>query len=161
MATPLSEALDTRVIQIAGAEFARATSEKSPLSLASEKFGIFESMKGTIVAAVYEKTCITLTDLSINGGIVWSSPGLQETIDQSTIVQNKIELELKQNEVAAVQATGMIERTRAYSEAFGLDAAIRLMAIEKWDGSYMPPYYQVPLPTINSSTDATATVPAQ
>jgi len=160
VATPLSEALDTRVIQIAGAEFARATSDRSPLSLATEKFGLFEAMKEEIVAAVHDKTCITLTDLSINGGIEWSSPGVQETIDQATIVQNRLELAKKENEVAAIQAAGMVARTKVYSDAFGLDAAIRMAAIEKWDGSYMLPYFP-PAATMNPSSPLTETVPVQ
>lgn len=160
-ATPLAQALDSRVIQIAGALMTEATSDKSPLTLAYEKFSVFENLQTRLTEEVYERTCITLTDSGINGGVQWSSPEVQATIDQAVTLQNQIELAAKENEIAAVQAKGIIARTQMYSATFGLDAAIRLVQVEKWDGSYMPPYYQTPVVELSESAQVSGTVAAK
>jgi len=136
-AKSLGDALDTRVLQIAGAEFAKVTANQSPLDLALMKFGLFEESKPKIKKAVEEATCITIQDLGINGGIVWDSQGVQDTIDQATIVKNRIELAGRENEVADIQAAGVISRTEAISKMFGVDAAVELQRIMKWNGSYL------------------------
>ena len=62
---PLATALDTRVMQIAGAVFAKRVVETNPLQLASKKFNLFDEARADIVKGVHDQTCITLLDIGM------------------------------------------------------------------------------------------------
>ena len=137
-ATSLEDALDSRILQIAGAEFNKVTVNAEPISLAYDKFALFETVRENIITEVHKRTCVTVTDMAINNGIVWDSSGIQDVIDRNTINRANLELAVMENRVAAIEATGIISRTQMFADQFGLDAALRLVAIQEWDGSGLP-----------------------
>lgn len=137
-AVSLSDALDTRVVQVASAEFAKGVVDMNPVDLAKKKFGLFEEMKPKIAKAVYDRTCITLVDQSVNGGIVWSSQAVQDYIDHVILVNNQKDLVKAEYELAKARQDAFMLRFNQYRDAYGLDAAIRLMELEKWDGAGIP-----------------------
>lgn len=153
-ATSLADALDNRVIQIAGAEFAKAVKDISPIDLAEKKFDLFESVKPRIIALVHEQTCVTVNDMAINGGVVWGSKAVQDTIDDAIVTRNRQQLAAMQNELDLTLANGLIARTKAYSEAFGLEAALDLARTAKWDGSALP-LFNFGLPTNTQTVSGT------
>lgn len=137
-ALPLSDALDTRVIQIASGKFARQVATTSPLELSLKKFDLFDAIKPAIIAEVLDQTCITIKDISINNGVVWDSVEIQKQIDQATVIVNQLELAAKQNQLLDVQNKAFIARAIEVEKQFGTAAAIEFMRIQKWDGSYLP-----------------------
>lgn len=138
MAMPLASALDTRVMQIAGAVFAQRVVATSPLELASKKFDLFNGARADIVKAVHEQTCISLLDIGINGGVTWDSAEVQAVIDQATVTAAQHDLAARQAEVDMIKTQAVISQTKALEAVFGRDAAIRLMEIMKWNGQGSP-----------------------
>lgn len=158
-AVPLAEALDTRMIQIASAQMVKATAEMNPLRLASDKFTIFDEVKPTILEEVHNQTCITINHLDLSGGIEWDSTEVQATIDDAIVLQNKVVLETERRKLQEKQVDNMMFRVRTYEEQFGLDAALEIIAMEQWDGSFMPSQWMagtyIPSPTAPVTTTVT------
>ncbi|HET7098695.1 MAG TPA: hypothetical protein VFI61_00440 [Patescibacteria group bacterium] len=138
IATPLADALDTRVIQIASSQFAEKVAAISPLSLALQKFALFEEIEPSIIQEVHDQTCITISNMAINNGIAWASPEIQDQINQATILANQLELVAQQNKLLEIQNQAFIARALEIEKEFGLAAAIEFMKIQKWDGTFLP-----------------------
>jgi len=137
-ATPLTEVLDTRVIQVASAQFNKSVATVSPLELALKKFDLFDGVKQSIMDEVHNQTCVTLTNLAISNGITWDQPEIQDQINQATILANQLILVDQQNQLLAKQNDAFIARALEMEKQFGLEAAVRFMQVQKWDGSYLP-----------------------
>lgn len=137
-ALPLSEALDTRMIQIASSNMVLATAEMNPLELATTKFTVFDGVKQTIIDEVHSQTCITINQLDLSGGIQWDSVAVQETIDDAIVLQNEIMLAKKQQELQDQEVLNLKRKFDAYIEAYGEETAKLLITLDYWDGSFMP-----------------------
>ncbi len=137
-AIPLADALDTRVVQIASAEFAKAVVDTNPVELAKKKFAIFDATKPSINKVIYERTCITIVDEQVNGGVVWSSQKVQDYIDRVIIVNNELDLVPVEVALAQKRQDAFMKRLNQYRDQYGLDAALRMMELEKWDGTGVP-----------------------
>lgn len=157
MATALADALDTRVVQIESAEFAKAVIDTNPVELAKKKFIIFDGLKSQISKTIYERTCITIIDQQVNGGIVWGSQAVQDYIDHVILVGNQMDLVQVEANLAQKRQDALMKRFNQYRDAYGLDAALRMIELEKWDGTGVPlNRFPVNQPTSNPPA-ATAT----
>lgn len=148
-AISLEETMDNRVIGVASGKFSLVVATTSPLSLALDKYTIFEGIKQDIVNTVYDQTCITINpdDMYISNGIVWSDPTIQDQINQATILANQLELLAKKNDLLKQQTQALLDRAKLVEQEYGLSAAIRFMEIqteqmkiEKWDGNSWLPF---------------------
>lgn len=162
-ATPLTSTLDTRVLQIASSLFNRVVTPISPLQLALKKFELFDGVKEDIISQVHDQTCITITNLAISNGITWDQQEIQDQINQAVVLTNQISLVEQQNNLLAKQNDAFIARALEMEKQFGLEAAIRFMQVQKWDGTYLPALPGNPaitaVPTTQSSTPATVSAP--
>ncbi len=148
-AISLEDTMDNRVIGVASGNFSQAVATMSPLTLALDKYTIFESKKQAIIDTVYAQTCITIKpeDMYVSNGIVWSDPTIQDQINQATILANQLELLATKNDLLKQQTQALLDRTKLVEQEYGLEAALRFMEIqteqmkiEKWDGNSWLPF---------------------
>ncbi len=141
--------LDNRVVGITSGIFSQAVSTKSPLTMALDKYGIFDELKTLITQTVYEQTCITIDpkNMYISNGIVWSDPAIQDQINQATILANQLELLKQKNSLLKQQTEALLDRAKVVEAEYGLEAAIRFleiqteqMKIDKWTGDSWIPF---------------------
>lgn len=142
MAKPIEDALDNRVIQVVGEKMAEASKSISPLNMSEQKFAIFEKIRPDVIKTVYERTCITIHEVSINGGIRWESDAIQNTIDQAVIIESEKGLTAERQDVQSQEIDNMILRLDAYSERYGIEHALTIIALEEWNGQTVPPFWQ-------------------
>ncbi len=142
-------ALDNRVIGIASGIFSQAVAEKSPLTMALDKYGLFDGVKETIIDTIFKQTCITIKpdDMYISNGIVWSDQAIQDQINQATVIANQLELLKLKNDLQKQQTEALLDRAKVVEKEYGLEAAIRFleiqteqMKIDKWTGDSWIPF---------------------
>lgn len=146
-AISLAEALDTRLVQIASAMMVAETATSNPLDLAVTKFTTFAKLKDGIIDEVYDQTCITVNRLELSGGIKWDSIEVQATIDDAIVLENMVTLEERRRDLQDRQVANLKARVDAYAHDYGQDAALYLIAVEQWDGSFMPSQWMTSIST--------------
>ena len=168
-AVDLATTMDDRVVGIASGLFSMAVAKTSPLSLALEKYTIFDNVKQDIIDALYTQTCITVTkdDIRISNGIVWADPTIQDQINQATIIANQLELLKKKNDLLKQQTEALLDRAKVIESQYGLDAAIKFlqiqteqMKIDKWSGDSWLPFLNPTPDYVPVATPAPVPTPA-
>lgn len=168
-AISLEDTMDNRVIGVTSGIFSQKVSTKSPLSMALDKYTLFDEIKTEIVQTVYDQTCITIdpANMYISNGIVWSDPTIQDQINQATILANQLELLKQKNDLLKQQTEALLDRAKVIEAEYGTAYALEFlrvqtdqMFIDKWNGQgYLPfmnqsiPDY-VPTPDLSLPTTA-------
>lgn len=169
-AIALEDTMDNRVIGVASGIFSQKVSIISPLTLALDKYTLFDEIKSEIVQTVYDQTCITIDpkNMYISNGIVWSDPIIQDQINQATVIANQLELLKQKNDLLKQQTEALLDRAKVIEAEYGLEAAIRFleiqteqMKIDKWTGDSWIPFLNQSTPDYVPTPDpaAPATAP--
>lgn len=163
-AISLEDTMDNRVIGVTSGIFSQAVSQKSPLSMALDKYGLFEEIKLAIVQTVYDQTCITIDpkNMYISNGIVWSDPIIQDQINQATVIANQLELLKQKNDLLKQQTEALLDRAKVIEVEYGLEAAIKFleiqteqMKIDKWTGDSWIPFLNQSTPDYVPTPEST------
>ncbi len=147
--------LDNRVIGVASGIFSQAVTQKSPLTMALEKYGLFNNVKQQIIDTIFKQTCITIKpdDMYISNGIVWSDQTIQDQINQATILANQLELLKQKNELQKQQSEALLDRAKVYEKECGTACALEFLRIQtdqlfvdKWTGQGWIPFFNQATP---------------
>lgn len=154
-AIALEDTMDNRVIGVASGIFSQSVANKSPLSMALDKYALFEELKPIIINTIYDQTCITIDpkNMYISNGIVWSDPTIQDQINQATILANQLELLKLKNDILKQQTEALLDRAKVIEAEYGTAYALEFlrvqtdqMFIDKWNGQGYLPFMNQSIP---------------
>lgn len=132
------EMADKRVLPLASSMMSKAMVDVSPIVADNVKFSVFDEILPALKKQVETQFGLEVTFATIDGGIVWDSAEVQRSIDLAITAGNEMIIAQRQNQAVLVRNQGVISVTRQLSDTFGLDAAIRIMLIQKWGDAKVP-----------------------
>lgn len=165
-AIALEDTMDNRVIGVTSGIFSIKVATKSPLTMALDKYTLFEEVKADVIKTVYDQTCITIdpVNMYISNGIEWSDPIIQDQINQATVIANQLELLEQKNLLLKEQTKALMDRAKLIEEEYGLEAAIKFleiqteqMKIDKWSGDSWIPFLSPATPDYVPAESAPST----